>query len=159
MTALEAYRDDGPLAARLRRAAAARRTKADRLGWLVPPLVRTLEYGGLVALTALAEPRALPACFALLVVLAFHHYDIVYRLRHQRLAPPAWLGAVGGGWDGRLLAAAILAVVGGLEIGLAAAAVALGCIYVAESAASWLRFERAGRPAASQDEDADDVVE
>ena len=90
MSALQLYRDDGPLAAWIAgRAAAARgpRTGTHPLAWLVPPLLRLVEYGSLIALTAAADPDALPVCFALLGVLAFHHYDTVYRLRHQRLAP------------------------------------------------------------------------
>ena len=65
----------------------------------------------------------MPLCFALLAVLAFHHYDTVYRLRHQRLAPPAWLRAAGGGWEGRVLVACVLALAGVLGPGLLVAAV------------------------------------
>lgn len=158
MTVLEAYRDDGPLAAWVAgRAAAAGDTGAEArpLAWLAPPLVRLLEYGALIALTAVADADALPVCFAFLGVLAFHHYDTVYRLRHQRQAPPPWVRAVGGGWDGRLLVASALALGGGLRLGLLVAAVGLAVVYVTESVRSWLRFSKTEGPALHEDEDGD----
>jgi hypothetical protein len=156
---LQIYRDDGPLAAWV-----ARRTTVPghgragprQLAWLVPPVVRLLEYGTLIALSAAAEPDALPFCFALLGVLAFHHYDTVYRLRHQRVPPPAWVRAVGGGWEGRLIVAGALALAGGLRIGLLLAATGLAVVYVTESVLSWLRFGRAAGEVRRDDEAEDD---
>jgi len=136
-TELAHYLDNGPLAALALRPAA-----SARLSWLLPPLMRTLEYGGLIALTLWVAPAALPACFALLAALAFHHYDTVYRLRHQRVAPPKWIGRIGGGWELRLAAAAVLAALGWLAPGMYAAAVLLGATYVAESVSSWWRFTK-----------------
>lgn len=129
-----------------------------RLSWLVPPLLRAVEYAFVVTLTALAEPAAMPVCFAFLGVLAFHHYDVVYRLRHQRAAPPSWLHVVGGGWDGRLAIASILALAGILAVGLVAAAIVLALVYVTETTSSWLRFERTER-APVYDEGDDELVE
>jgi hypothetical protein len=137
--------------------AGAARPDAGRLAWAVPPLLRLVEYGVLIRLTVLAGRSAMPLCFALLGVLAFHHYDVVYRLRHQRIAPPEWVSAVGGGWDGRLIVAFALAAVGGLEVGLLVAAIALGAVFVAESALSWLRFASGTRSAAYDDDDEGDA--
>ncbi|MGH3516728.1 MAG: DUF5941 domain-containing protein [Haloechinothrix sp.] len=139
-TDLAVYRDDGPLAALIGSRLA--RAEHRRLGWLVPPLLRAVEYGALIAITVLFEPAALPACFALLAAVAFHHYDTVYRLRHQRIGPPAWLCLAGGGWEIRLLVAAVLAAIGGLGIGMTVAAIALGVLYVAESVAGWRRLRQ-----------------
>lgn len=133
--------------------AGAGRAGVGRLAWVAPPLLRLLEYAFLIALTALADGDAVSLCFAVLGVLAFHHYDTVYRLRHQRVAPPAWTRVVGGGWDGRLLLAYGLALAGVLAPGLLAAAVVLAVIYVAESVLSWLRFSRAERRPAYEEED------
>lgn len=116
--------------------------EAGALAWLVPPLLRAVEYSFLVALTARVEPDAMPLCFAFVTVVALHHYDAVYRLRHQHAAPPAWIGLVGGGWDGRLLLASLFALAGILEWALLVASVALALVYTAESAASWLRYGR-----------------
>ena len=134
-------------------AAGAPRPHAGRLSWMVPPLLRLLEYAFLIWLTVLADRDALPLCFALLGALAFHHYDTVYRLRHQKVAPPAWLRAVGAGWEGRVLLAAALAVAGLLGQGLLVAAVGLAVVYATESVLSWVRFARAERPAAYEDDD------
>jgi hypothetical protein len=150
VTVLELYRDDGPLAAWLWAKAAPAVTGQGSqrpFAWLVPPGVRAFEYGSLVALTALADPDALPICFAFLAALAFHHYDVVYRLGHQGVPPPAWLRALGGGWEGRLIVACLLALGGVLSLGLLAAAIFLGSVYMVESLASWVRFARAGEPA------------
>ena len=139
--------------------AGARHAERGRFAWAVPPLLRTLEYGLLLRLTVLGDHDALPACFALLGALAFHHYDTVYRLRHQRVPPPAWLGAAGGGWDGRLLVVAVLAAAGILGVGLWVVAGALGLLFVTESVTSWLRFAKAERLVGYGDEDEDDELE
>ena len=157
MTALQAYRDDGPLAALVARRLGAVPLTLGPLTWIVPALLRGLEYAFLITLTAIADPAAMPLAFAFLAVLAFHHYDTIYRLRHQRLAPPAWVQAVGGGWDGRILVASVLALAGSLDVGILAAAVGLALVYVTESTLSWLRFGQAERPVAYDDED--EVVE
>ena len=132
------------------------RPDSGRFAWAVPPLLRLLEYGGLLALAVLAGPRALPWCFALVGVLAFHHYDTVYRLRHQGVAPPEWLSLAGGGWDGRLLLAYVLLVAGAVPTGFLAAAVVLALAYLAESVVSWLRFAHAQRPALYDDDEDED---
>jgi hypothetical protein len=125
--------------------AGAARTSADRgrLAWLVPPLLRALEYGILLWVTDLADADALPAGFALLGVLAFHHYDTVYRLKHQGVPPPTWLRIVSGGWDGRLLVVYALAAADALEPVLAVLAIALAVLFVSESVVSWLGAVRA----------------
>lgn len=136
------------------------RPHTGRLIWLVPPLLRATEYAGLLGLAAQADrrggARAVPLSFALLAALSFHHYDTVYRLRHQRLAPPEWVGRVGGGWDGRLLGAAVLLPLGALPEGLLVAAVALGGVYATESTTGWLRFSSAARPALYADDEDED---
>ena len=136
--------------------AGARRTHTGRFAWIVPPLLRLLEYAFLIRLTVLAEPEAMPLCFALLCALAFHHYDTVYRLRQQGVAPPTWTRMVGGGWEGRLVIASLLAALGVLAPGMLVAAVILGAVYVTESILSWMRFARATRPAVIDDEEAED---
>ena len=144
MTALEAYRDDGPLARAVGRALGRVVPLGERrLAWLVPPLLRAIEYSFLIALTIIADPDAMPLCFALVAVVALHHYDTVYRLRHQRLAPPAWIDAIGGGWDGRMLLASVFALAGLLDAALLVASVGLALVYAVESTSSWLRYGRA----------------
>ena len=125
----------------------ARRPDGDpgRLDWSAPPLLRVTEYGVLLWIAAAAgddgrwaADGALPAAYALLAVLAFRHYDLVYRRRQQQRPPPAWVGAIGGGWDGRLVAAAVAAATGILVPFLVAAAAVLGTVYLVESVVSWM---------------------
>jgi len=124
-----------------------------RLDWVVPPLLRAVEYTVLLRLAALAGGTALPVCFGALAALAFHHYDVVYRLRHQGVPPPLWVQFGGGGWETRLLAVYGLAALGLLVPGLAVIASVLGVVFVAESVASWRRFSQVRRAARYEDEE------
>ena len=93
------YRDDGPLARRLLP------PPGGANGWLWPPVVRALEYGGIAAAGAIAGGAWRTGAFCVLAALAAHHYDLVYRPRtlgSGRARP--WLG----GWDGRLLLVYVL---------------------------------------------------
>jgi len=110
--------------------------------WLVPALLRAAEYGFVVALAARAGEHALPAAYALLAALSFHHYDLVYRVRYARLAPPRWLSAAGGGFEVRMLLVALVAVAGGsaLRAGLTGLAVLLAALFAGESVRAWARW-------------------
>lgn len=124
-----------------------------RLRWTVPPALRAAEYAGLLWIGALAGERSQPAGLALICVLAFRHYDLVYRLRHQGEAPPEWVGNLALGWDGRLVLGYILLVADALPAGLYVAAGLLAAVFVAESVAGWRRFGRAEQPATHDDEE------
>lgn len=100
----------------------------DRFAWAVPSLLRAGEYAALVWL-APAEGTVLA------VVLAFHHYDLVYRLRYRPPAPER----LGGGWDTRVLIALVLALAGVAETGFLVLAGILGALFAAEAVASWTR--------------------
>jgi hypothetical protein len=125
----------------------------DRLRWAVPPLVRLSEYGTLLWLAAIAGPDAEPAAFALLCALAFRHYDLVYRIRHQGAAPPPWVGTVALGWDGRLVAGFVLLAAGAVQEGFFIAAGVFALAFVGDSVASWRRFGRAQDQAVYEDEE------
>ena len=107
------YRDDGPLA---------RRALANVSGWMVPPLIRALEYGGLITFGALAGDSAKPAAFALIAALALRHYDIVYGLRFRGAPASERLGLALGGWDGRLVLGCVLLILNLLPTGFYALA-------------------------------------
>ena len=121
-------------------AAAAHRSAADGpLDWLVTPLLRAAEYGALLRLAVLDGPSTVPGCYALLAALAYHHYDLVYRLRDRGEEPSAWLRRAGLGWEGRLLGAALLSATGSLKTGLYVAAAVLLVTYVVEGISGWRR--------------------
>ena len=108
-----------------------------RLDWLVPPIMRAIEYGYLATL-GFAHGVSKPLVYALLGVLAYHHYDTVYRTR-QRLWPAPWVFRAGLGWDGRLLIAAVATLAGALPITFAVLAVYLGLLFGIESVHTWTR--------------------
>ena len=118
--------------------------------WAVPSLVRIGEYATLAWLAATAG--ALPAAYALLAALTFRHYDLVYRLRHRAEIPPRWLNLLAAGWDGRVIIAWLLLALGALPAAMYVWAGLLGAVSVAETVASWRRFERSRATAGEFDE-------
>ena len=142
---VSALRDDGFLGRHLH--------VRSRFSWLAPGVIRALEYGLLILTAALAHGHAMRACFALLAVLAFHHYDTVYRLRQQGAPPPVWVSLAGGGWDGRIILAFIALVAAVTTAGMAVAAVLLAVLFVGESVSSWTVRARAEQPLTYAEED------
>jgi len=129
------------------------RPHTDRLRWAVPPALRLLEYATIVWIGMLAGAESRPAAFALLCALAFRHYDLVYRLRHQGTTPPDWIGNLALGWEGRLIGAYILWIEDLLPQGFYVAAIAFGVVFVADSVMSWRRWGRAQQPVLYDDEE------
>ena len=131
---------------------AAGRPLTDRLRWTVPPLLRAIEYAGLLWIGAVAGEDALPATFALLAAITYHHYDTVYGFRHRGVSAPAWVNALGLGWDGRLVLAVVLLAAGLLPAGFWVLAVLIAALFVTESVVEWRRF-RLGQVSAYDDEE------
>jgi hypothetical protein len=119
--------------------------------WAVPPLVRLGEYAALIWIAAIAGGAAPAAAFALLAALAFRHYDLVYGLRHRADVPPPWLNALAAGWEGRLVIAWLLLVLGALPTGFFVWAGLLGAAELAATVSAWRHFERGRRPAEYDD--------
>jgi hypothetical protein len=121
-----------------------------RLAWLVPPALRGLEYGSVIGLAA-ATPAA---AYALIAAAAFHHYDLIYRLRQRGEVPPGWVSRASGGWDGRIAVVCVLMLAGALPAALYALAALLGVVLVGESVHGWVRFARAGHRVIEVEEEA-----
>jgi hypothetical protein len=114
------------------------RPPAGRFGWLMPGVVRALEYGLVVRVVAAVDRPAMPIAFGLLCAVAYHHYDTVYRWRHTRRGPAGWVYRYGMGWDGRLIMlAGIVLCTDRLRAPLAIAAVLLAVVFLLESAFGW----------------------
>ncbi|REE98373.1 DUF5941 domain-containing protein [Thermomonospora umbrina] len=122
-----------------------------RVDWLVPPIMRGIEYGYLAVL-GFAQDVSAPLIYALLAVLAYHHYDTVYRTR-QRLWPSGWVFAAGLGWEGRMFVAAFAGLFGHLSLAYAVLAGYLGVLFGVESVATWARADRGGGVQVDLDED------
>lgn len=125
----------------------------DGLRWTAPPLLRAIEYAALLWLGAIGD--ALPAAFAFVAVIAFRHYEMVYRLRYQGVSAPRWVADAAGGWDGRLLLAYVLLVLGLLPGGLYAVAALLAVLLAGETVRSWATFGRTPSPDVYDDEEED----
>ena len=114
-----------------------------RAAWCVPALLRLVELG-LVAVVAIAWfPAVVVVAFWWVAVVAFHHYDTLYRAL-QDSAPPRWLTFGGLGWDGRTILVVVLAVLGEsvLRTGLSVGAWALAAWFVVVASVQWLAMQR-----------------
>ncbi|MEU1384375.1 MULTISPECIES: DUF5941 domain-containing protein [unclassified Nonomuraea] len=116
-----------------------------RFDWLVPPILRLIEYS-FVAACGFAHGLPPVLTFLLLGALAFHHYDLVYRLR-QRVYPPAWLSTLGLGWDGRMMAVSLAALAGWMTAGYVLLTLYLWALFGWESVTCWLAAPRSGAEA------------
>ncbi|TDD74086.1 DUF5941 domain-containing protein [Actinomadura rubrisoli] len=111
-----------------------------RIDWLVPPIIRGIEYGYLAVL-GFAQGVSAPLIYVLIAVLAFHHYDTVYRTR-QGLWPRERVFLAGLGWEGRMLVVAFAGLSGLLPFAFAALAAYLGVLFGSESVTAWARTGR-----------------
>lgn len=127
-----------------------------RLDWVAPIVIRVIEYGYL-ATVGFSHAVPKPLVYVLLCVLAFHHYDTVYRTR-QRLWPAAWVFRAGLGWEGRMLIAGIAAITHIATPVYALLALYLGTLFVVESVRTWTRADQRGVMADLEEEDAADTV-
>jgi hypothetical protein len=125
--------------------AAARRHR--RVQWLVPPMLRAGEYIIIATLAWRTGTTEMWLAYLLLAVVAFHHYDIVYRLRHQRTAPAHLISQLCGGWEVRTIVVTVAALTGTLAVVLVVLAAWCGALFVSESMRSWvvLAFDESKR--------------
>jgi hypothetical protein len=128
----------------------------DRLRWTVPSALRIVEYAGLLWIASVAGASSLPGVFALLCAITYHHYDVVYGLRHRGVPLPRAVQAAGGGWDGRLLLGLVLLLAGALPAGFYVMAVVIAALFIGVSIAQWRHIGRATQPVYDDEEDEDD---
>jgi hypothetical protein len=123
--------------------AAARAAHDGPLDWLVPAVLRAVEYLLVIAVGMSCDvPPAV--LFALLFALALNHYDLAARLNHhdltarrERSGSYARLPVLG--WDGRLVLLVFFAVAGVATLGEALIAVAMGWSFVRGAVKAWRR--------------------
>lgn len=120
----------------------------DRQGflWARPAVLRAVELGLLLALTArLPGTAAGGAAFLLLLVTASHLYDLLYRVLGGLRPSPPVVRSLGLGSAGRLVVVAALAVVGGDAgtAGLWVLVAWLGVLFLVVEPAQVLREVRA----------------
>jgi phosphatidylglycerophosphate synthase len=81
---------------------AARLPARSRWSWIWPPLERIVEYVVLIAIAWPLSAVGRAAAFAWLLVVVFHHYDVLYRAIQGR-AIPRWINVAGLGFEGRII--------------------------------------------------------
>ena len=145
-----AQADPGPLPLRLGGLLAA---GTGRWLWARPAVLRLAEYAALAGVVVAADAGALPPAYALLLVVASHHYDELYRVLH-RLAPASRIsrGRRARGRRARPAVVAVLALVSGgaLAGGLWVLAAALGILYLVVEPVRVLHEVRSARPDAGE---------
>ncbi|MEV5409395.1 DUF5941 domain-containing protein [Thermopolyspora sp. NPDC052614] len=121
-----------------------------RFDWLVPPLVRAVEFLTIL-LVALAADAPKWLLFVLIYVIGYHTYDTVYRTR-QSIWPPAWVFQAGLGWECRLLIIGVGAAIGQLTIVMAVLTAYLAVLFAVESITSWVRLDKSSTNAQASDD-------
>lgn len=129
---------DLPLAVKL----TAREPFTAKLGWLAPPLIQLIAYGVIIGL--IVDDSLLGAAsFALLAVVVYHHYDVVFRLRADAEQPPHWVAVALGGNLGRSVLVVILGTAVSAGRSLSAAiwvlAAYLALVALVDSVRFWIR--------------------
>lgn len=111
---LERQADAGPLACALARVFPERTWKAlwsAPAAWAIPAALRFIELGVVALVTLALYPAAVVLAFWWVAVIAFHHYDVLYRAIAGQ-PTPRWLTWSGLGWDGRTLLILLTSVAG-----------------------------------------------
>jgi hypothetical protein len=149
---VRAQLDRGPLAALVSRVVPWR-LPVGRYAWTVPALLRLFEYAVVLLVVRAVAPDAIPAAFALLFAVAYHHYDALYRVLNG-LPPAGAVHAAGLGVEGRLIVIFSLAAAGedALSRGLVVMAVALAVVFVVIGTMGGLRALRPGSDGAARKE-------
>lgn len=135
---VRAQLDTGPLGAGVA-AVLHLRLQVGRWVWAWPAILRAIEMGLVAAVVLVGGSSFLPLAFAYLFVVAYHHYDTLYRAL-QGAVPPRWLTWWAFGWDGRTVL--ILVALSFLAAELRAATLWLFVVCVILASVQWLRSVR-----------------
>ena len=104
----------------------------------------------------MAGASSLPAVFALLCAITYHHYDVVYGFRHRGVPLPRWV-AGGRRRLGRAAAARARAAGRRRAAGrLLRHGRAVAVLFIGVTVAQWRHFGRGERPVYDDEEDEDD---
>ena len=121
------------------------RVLSARWGWAIPALLRLLELGAVTVLVLQVFPDAEVIAYVWLFVVAYHHYDTLYRALNGA-SVPRWIVWTGLGWDGRLIVVAGLALLAAsasaFTTGLLVMTIALFILFVPVASGQWLRSNR-----------------
>ncbi|WP_067494767.1 DUF5941 domain-containing protein [Actinoplanes sp. TFC3] len=114
--------------------AAARSDHGGPLDWLVPAGLRAAEYLVAVAVAMICDVPP-PVVFALLFVLALHHYDLTARMEKGAPGKPAKRALLG--WDGRVVLLVFFALAGIATGGELLLAIGIGVHFLTGAIKDW----------------------
>ncbi|WP_232234555.1 DUF5941 domain-containing protein [Actinoplanes sp. N902-109] len=114
--------------------AAARSSHGGPLDWLVPAGLRAAEYLMAVVVAMICDVPP-PVVFALLFVLALHHYDLTARM--EKGAPDQQAKRALLGWDGRVVLLVFFALAGVATIGELLLALGVGVQFLTGAVKDW----------------------
>lgn len=114
----------------------------NRAAWAVPALLRLLELAVVATITLAWFPVATVVAFWWMALVAYHHYDTLYRAMQDR-SSPRWLTWAGLGWEGRTVIVIVLAIVGATTFrdGLAWGAWLMAALFVVLASVQWLSVQ------------------
>jgi len=134
--------DSGPLAALVARMIpVSSPTLTGRFGWSAPVLLRAIELGGIALLLVVGSAANTVIAFWIVFVIAYHHYDVMYRSL-QGAAPPRWLTWLGFGWDGRLLVIVVVVLAAAWQPALSVLVIWWVLWFAGVASVQWLRSSR-----------------
>jgi hypothetical protein len=113
---------------------------AARWAWGAPAARRFIELAVVTVVVLAFYPEATVVGFWWMAIVAFHHYDTLYRAM-QDSDSPRWITWLGLGWDGRTLVVIVLAALGFVLVGLTWGAWFLGALFVVISSVQWLSVQ------------------
>jgi len=132
--------DDGPVGAAV--ATLLRlRLPTGRWVWVWPSVICAAEMGLVAAIVLGSADGLLPLAFGYLFIVAYHHYDTLYRAL-QGARPPRWLDWLAFGWEGRTILVLVALGIGALALELRAASIWLLGVCVILASVQWLRSVR-----------------
>ena len=107
--------------------------------WVIPAALRFIELGAVAVIVLTVAPQWAPIAYAWVAIIAFHHYDLLYRAL-QGMATPRWIVWSGLGWDGRTIVIVLAALAGAATLGvvLLVGAWAWAVVLVVVASAQWL---------------------
>jgi phosphatidylglycerophosphate synthase len=137
---LEQMWEGGPV---VRAVMTGRRPPGPRWGWVVPPLLRAVEYGVVVAAASLSGAGVGAVCYGYLLAVVWHHYDSANRLRLGAPGAAASPTTRFAGFELRTVAIAALAAGGARVFSVTAAtlAVVIAVLAVAQGWSLWRRSQ------------------
>lgn len=120
-----------------------------RFSWLLPVVLRCLEYGTVLTLVLLIHAIGPLVAFCYLTCLALHHYKRIYQLKLFGCSSRRWPSSAAGGSDGRTALLLLLSLAGGdaLRVVLPYLTTSLAYLFVITTVQFWLREKSNSRQA------------